>query len=273
MATRNRKRKFKFAKRSLGVALAVVLAFFLLVLLIRFSGARDERKQVKEGIKYLKSIDTDKQLDKAESQVKKMRTESISQELENAFKGESGQVNPWSYFNDSVIMGDSRAVGFAVYEYLPYSRVLADGGNTIKTISDSFDTLSALNPSVVFLCYGLNDATSAYWDSTEDWIKDYDSQIKKLQKRLPEATICVNSILPATDKAKETSERVELIPDYDKALKEYCDQNKITYVDCNPLVEDHRDMIEPSDGFHYKKTFYPLWAAEMIMTVYADEGD
>ena len=66
---------------------------------------------------------------------------------------------------------------------------------------------------------------------------------------------------------------MDLIPDYDKALQAYCEQNKITYVNCNPLVEDHRDMIEPSDGFHYKKTFYPLWAAEMIQTVYTDEGD
>ena len=273
MATRKRKTEFTLAKRSIWVALAVVLAFFLLILLIRFSGARDERQAVSEGVKYLKSIDTDKHLDKAESEVKKMRTEAISQDLENAAKGEGGQANTWSYFSDTVIMGDSRAVGFAVYGYLPYSRVLADGGNTIKTISDSYDTLSALNPSVVFLCYGLNDATSAYWDSPEDWIKDYDSQIKKLQKRLPEAAICVNSILPATEKARETSKRVDLIPDYDKTLQAYCEQNKITYVNCNPLVEDHRDMIEPSDGFHYKKTFYPLWAAEMIQTVYTDEGD
>ena len=44
----------------------------------------------------------------------------------------SGELDIWSMFDSYVILGDSRAVGFYYFDFLEKSRVLADGGNTIR---------------------------------------------------------------------------------------------------------------------------------------------
>ena len=51
-----------------------------------------------------------------------------------------------------------------------------------------------------------------------------------LQKELPEATVFVNSILPATDPAFEQSEKWRNIPDWNKDIKKHCEQEKTPYI-------------------------------------------
>lgn len=49
-----------------------------------------------------------------------------------------------------MILGDSRAVGFSYYQFLPENQVLAKNGATIDDIPDYMDQIVALNPSSIF---------------------------------------------------------------------------------------------------------------------------
>ena len=251
----------------------IILACVLIAFLVHRSAVKKERAIVDKGVSFLNSIDSEDALAATEKAIKEQRQDAITKLLSDAAKeGEESSFDPWGYFNDSVIMGDSRAVGFYVFEYLPENRVLAAAGNTIQTIDDSLDDLKSINPSYVFLCYGLNDITSGRWASADDWIKDYNSRLKKLKEMFPDTTFVVNSILPTTDKATATNERVKLVPEYAQALKEYCEKNHVLFVDCDDLASNHEDMVDV-DGIHYMKTFYPYWAAEMIVTAYISDDE
>ncbi len=254
------------------IAAAVIAVCVLVFLLARFAGVRKEKAQVDKGVKYLAKIDSEEALKKSENKIKQQRQDAISKLLDKESSGDGEGFDPWGYFNDSVIMGDSRAVGFYLFDYLPQSRVIAAAGNTIQTIEDSIDTLNSINPSYVFLCYGLNDVTSGRWTSADEWIKEYAANLDKLQSMFPKTVFCVNSILPVTDAALATSDRVKLVPEYANALRKYCEENNITYVDCDNLPKNHPDEYE-ADGIHFKKTFYPYWAAEMIVTAYVGDDD
>ena len=249
---------------------AVVVVVVLTVLLIH---ALADRKpaDVAKGIRYLKKIDSEEALARSEKEIKERQAEQLTAQLEKSREGDDSSFDPWSYFNDSVIMGDSRAVGFNVFDYLPKNRVLADSGNTIQTIEDSMDDLHALNPSFIFLCYGLNDVTSGRWKSAKAWVEDYGKEIQKLNEEFPDATVAVNSILPTTEKSVADNERIGQVPDYEEAIRQYCEDHKITFVDCDQIASDHEDLIV-EDGIHYHRDFYYYWAAEMIMTAYIGDG-
>lgn len=272
-ARRRRKHKRRTSPRAKLIAFLIILVCFLVFFFIHRSNVKKERAVVEKGVAFLNSIDSEDALAATEKAIKEQRQDAITKLLsEAAAEGGESSFDPWGYFNDSVIMGDSRAVGFYVFEYLPESRVLAAAGNTIQTIDDHLDDLKALNPSYVFLCYGLNDITSGRWSSAEDWIKDYKSYYKKLNEMFPDTTFVINSILPTTDKATATSDRVKLVPEYAEALEKFCEENSILFVDCDQLAENHQDMVDV-DGIHYMRTFYPYWAAEMIVTAYISDED
>ena len=273
MSSRRRKKKKTTSVRAKLIVLLILFACIFIVFMVRRSEIRKERAVVNKGISFLNSVDSDEALASTEKVIKEQRQDAITQLLSKAAEeGSEESFDPWGYFSDSVIMGDSRAVGFYLFEYLPENRTIAAAGNTIETITDAFKDLEAINPSYVFLCYGLNDITSGRWETPEDWIKDYDSQLKKLKKKFPDTTVVINSILPTTKKALSTSERVKLIPDYAQALRDYCEKNDVLFVDCDQLAANHEDMVDV-DGIHYKKEFYPYWAAEMIVTAYIGDDD
>ncbi len=270
----NRGRSKKSPLRGKGPALAALLICVLLVLIVIRLAAGRSQEDVKKGVQYLQKVDSDEALAKNEKEFKDMQAQELSALLTEASKdGGDSSFDPWSYFNDSVIMGDSRAVGFYVFDYLPQNRVLAEAGNTIQTISESMDTLRSLNPAYIFLCYGLNDVTSGRWDSAEAWISDYDKEIQKLVEAFPDATIVVNSILPvAEDRAVSTNKRVTQVPEYEEAISQYCAEHHVVFVNCDEVAAQHEDMIT-EDGIHYHRNFYTYWAGEMIVTAYmGDDG-
>ena len=82
----------------------------------------------------------------------------------------NGELDVWSQFQDSVILGDSRASGFYYYSFLPRETVLAEPGDTIWTIEDNLDAVEAVHPGRAFIAYGANDM--GYWSSPQDFTAD-----------------------------------------------------------------------------------------------------
>ena len=96
----------------------------------------------------------------------------------------SGELDIWSMFDSYVILGDSRAVGFYYFDFLEKSRVLADGGNTIRDVAAHMDDIRALQPDYVYLCYGLNDISIGYWDTKEEYVAELLQVVADLKEAL-----------------------------------------------------------------------------------------
>ena len=183
----------------------------------------------------------------------------------------SGEVDPFSYFKDYVVMGDSRAVGFWYRNFLEKGRILADGGHTIRNAQQSIDTLVSLNPGIIYMCYGLNDTSIGYWDTAEEYVAEYMDTVKQIKEALPNATIVVSSILPARDPAFQRSAKWYNIPDWSDALGKACEANGILFADCDSLADNYPNLWDP-DGIHFRKEFYPYWASAMLVATLMEEG-
>lgn len=184
--------------------------------------------------------------------------DQLVQELVN------GDKDPFTMFKDYCILGDSRAVGFWYHKFLDKNRCIADGGHTIRDLAANIDKLVEMNPSTIYLCYGLNDSSIGYWDTAEQYVGEYIQVIRQIQTRLPDAQIVVSSILPARDPAFERSTKWYNIPEWSAALEEACEQNGILFANCDSLYDDYPNLWDP-DGIHFRKEFYPYWASCLLV--------
>ena len=251
---------------------AILVALLVLVLFLTMGGKNDDIEltdQVWQGREYLASLEK-----KDPEVVKQIRKELFQAEIQQQIENEreplleqlmSGETDPFSLYKDYAILGDSRAVGFWYWGFLERSRCLSDGGHTIRKIPEWYDKLEEMNPSYIFLCYGLNDCSIGYWDSGEEYAAEYVEYVKTLQEKLPECTIVVSSILPAQDPAFDRSKRWRDIPEWNVVLKAACAENGILYADCDRLYEEYPKLWDP-DGIHFREAFYPYWSSLLIAT-------
>ena len=262
--------RFKNILIPAGGALAVCL--ILLLFLPRAGAAgHSDSQAVTEGVNYLRALESEDP-ETVENILKEYRQAEIDARREEMI-GEilEGDVDVWSLFEDYAILGDSRAVGFYYYDFLPHERVLAGGGETIRNIEDHMEDLQALNPSSIFLCFGLNDTSIGYWDTPEEYAEEYLETLEWMHEELPDTTVYVSSILPAHDPAFERSSKWYNIPDFSAAVGEMCEENGIPFVDNDEIADEYYDLWDP-DGIHLRKSFYQYWGANLMISFYEHQG-
>lgn len=174
------------------------------------------------------------------------------------------EVDIWSMFHDYVILGDSRAVGFWYFDFLPKENCLTGGGDTIRNVEMNMDGILSRNPKYIFMCYGLNDVSIGYWKTKEEYVEEIMIVIADLQERLPETTVVVSSILPARDPAFELSSKWYNIPDYSAAVEAACKEAGVIFVNNDAISEKYASWWQP-DGIHIRPEFYPYWAQNLIV--------
>jgi hypothetical protein len=262
-------------KRYLPLIIGVLLLFFLILFLSLWLGGRDtedpNNADLETGLSYLQQLET--QDPQAVDDVIKYQKEQkrIAQREARLQQLESGEISVWTLFEDYVLLGDSRAVGFYYYGFLPESRVLAEGGATIRDLKEHIPDIVSLDPTNVFLCYGLNDVSIGYWDTPEAYTAEFAETIQEIQQQLPGVKIFISSILPARAPAFQTSTAWYNIPEYSSAVADMCQTiDSCYYVNNDELAEAYADLWD-SDGIHVKKEFYSHWAANLITEVYDSE--
>lgn len=243
----------------------LLVAVTVSVILIYRSNQSAGKNELAAGIAYLESLE--KKDPNTVVQIRKDRQAQKIQAQKDALIAqlENGSKDPFSMFHDAAVLGDSRTVGFGYYQFLDKSRVLAGTGNTIRNIKSHINELVALNPSTVYLCYGMNDIVSGLWATKEDFAAEYLTIIQEVQASLPDAKIVVNSILPARDPAFKKKPKLANAPEWNTALEQVCKDNQIIFVNCDSLAQSHADLWDV-DGIHFRKTFYPYWATQMVVT-------
>lgn len=254
-----------------AIALAVMLAVGLILVLGGSGDSGGDPGDTAVGIAYLESLEQ-----KDPGAVLQVREQIYQRKIEEkrdqlVAQLSSGAIDPFSLFQNYVVMGDSRAVGFWYRDFLDKGRVLADGGHTIRNITAQMDTLVSLNPSQIFLCYGLNDTSIGYWSTAEEYVTEYIQIVREIQTRLPNATIVVSSILPARDPAFQKSAKWYNIPEWSDALGQACQENGILFADCDQLAVDYPNLWDP-DGIHFREELYPYWASCLIAAILMEEG-
>ena len=262
-------RKAQYIKFALVL---VVLVLVLILLAVRCGASKTPDEEtggsVSAGTAYLTSLE---QRDPGEVDqiLKEQRVQEIEQLREERLQQlESGELSVWSLFEDYVLLGDSRAVGFYFYEFLPENRVLAEAGATILHLQEQIPTLQEINPSSIFLCYGLNDVSIGIWTTPEEYTAQFSEILAELHTALPDAQVYISSILPARDPAFDTASVWREIPTYSAAVGEMCESiDYCHFVDCDSLAEAYADLWD-IDGIHVQRDFYPHWAAALITEEY-----
>lgn len=259
-------------KRLIYIIAAIVVVLILaIVLAVRLGSDNTPQSAALDttrGVEYIKALEA-KAPENVEHTLKQQREAKIQAMREQRLQElESGEISVWTLFEDYVILGDSRAVGFYYFEFLPEERVLAEAGSTIQNLQEHIPDIEKLNPSNIFLCYGLNDVSIGIWPTPADYVADYRQTVQEILAKLPDATVYISSILPARDPAFDTASEWREIPTYSAAVKEMCNGiDRCYYVDNDSIAEKYADLWEV-DGIHVQKAFYDHWAANLIAEVY-----
>ena len=232
---------------------------------------RKETPEVKEGVSVVEQLaardpaEVDRILREREAE---RRRQQIAEGLEKAMREQTDgleQGSIWEHFTDYLVLGDSRAVGFTVYRLLDPSRVLAEGGLTIRDIPDYLDEIRTYNPAYLYLCFGLNDAGIGYWDTGEEYAAEMRERIAQLKEAAPDARIIISSILPATESAMERSPSWRKIPEFSEAVRALCGSDGVAFADNDAIAAEYMDTLWDEDGVHLDREFYPYWAKNLLI--------
>lgn len=250
----------------MGIPVAVFVVFVIcLVLLISGLQSQQRAEQATaDGLAYLESLERmdPAQVDQVRKDIQKKKLEAQRDELLRQVT--DGEVDPFSMFQDYVILGDSRAVGFWYFGFLEEDRCLTAGGDTIRNVEPNLEKILELNPATIYLCYGLNDTSIGYWDTKEEYVAEYMQILESLQEKLPDTKLVVSSILPARDPAFQLSSKWYNIPEWSAAVGEACEARGIAFADNDSISEQYPELWDP-DGIHVRQAFYPYWATNLIV--------
>lgn len=261
-------------KKQFPVVPVAVTAAVVILLLVLLGLALDKPQgedTTQAGVAYLEALekkDPDLVI-QIRRQIQQAKLDAQRDEMIR--KVENGEVDPFSLFQDYCIMGDSRAVGYWYFGFVDKARTITGAGHTIRDIQTNMDTLVAMNPRYIYLCYGLNDTSIGYWKTVDEYVAEYMDTIAQIQERLPDATVIVSSILPARDPAFRRSSKWYNIPAWSDAVGEACKENGIIFADNDEISETYANLWDP-DGIHVKEAFYPYWATNLILATLQEGG-
>ncbi len=244
-----------------GVVAATILVAAIVVSVTYWRKSVQEEEEISAGIHYLEELEK-QDMEAISGNIKTIRDERLL-DLADA---DEGAV--WSVFDalNAMILGDSRAVGFTHWEFVAEERVLAHGGGKITDVAEELEEIKAVNPEHVFLCFGLNDVGIGYWPDPKEYAAVCDEQIRLLQETLPDATIYLNSILPAVGSGLQRDSDYPRIGEYNEALRAMCAERGYHFIDNTPLAEERVDLYA-EDGLHMDEHFYKYWVANMLTEV------
>lgn len=201
-------------------------------------------------------------------QMEKVEVSKVDKKIQALEKTELEATEEWQNrtpdekFANVLLLGDSITQGLYEYEVLSESHVKADRGTAIyqtdgEKVRRHVAAAKDIKPQVLFMCYGMNDVEEI---RTEQFIEAYRSVVKELKEALPDTKIYINSVLPVNESALKRVKGFENIPEYNEALKVFCEEEGLTFVDNTSLVDE---KSYDQDGIHMKPDFYKKWVDHM----------
>lgn len=175
------------------------------------------------------------------------------------------------YFEKMVVAGDSIANGWQFYGLLPKSRSIAYGGlstfgftvwefdTTGKTLGMK-ETLKKVNPSLLYVCLGMNDVNIR---DKETFASQYLDLLKKLKSYVPDCFIVVQSITPVAKTNVYKQVNNSYVKAYNSRLRqvvaEFGREDVIYFNAYNSLLDENGQLdmkYEAGDGLHINTEAY-----------------
>ena len=255
-----------YLKKTILIVMAVCMALL-------FASCKDEgKKEEAAAVERLRAMEAGDP-EEVRRIIRSQEQERMAAEIDTLVDQMlSGEVDVWSKMQDCVILGDSRAVGFYYYDFLPHERVLADGGDTIRTLRDHVPEVIAMNPARVYIAYGVNDINIGFWSTAEEYTSEMAETLGMIEEGLPGVEIYVNSTLEVQDWALYKGDMWKYIPDWNQAIRAMCEQEGFTFVDNSQATAAHQDLYD-ADGIHMQRAFYTYWAINMVEATYLREAN
>ncbi|MCL1793525.1 MAG: GDSL-type esterase/lipase family protein [Oscillospiraceae bacterium] len=186
-----------------------------------------------------------------------------------------GVADPYAYFGNIVMLGDSMTTGFDLYrKIIKYDgkdvlrdlnviAVVSYGvNNALREISSNSihpffmgkqtkpeDIISQYGAKYVFICLGINDLV---WQSVDGFIKSYTTLVGKIKEKSPDKTIVVMSITPVVAGSGEGSLNNTKIMEANAALSRFASDNGFPFLDYAAALRDSQNGLPrdlSSDGY------------------------
>jgi len=180
------------------------------------------------------------------------------------------------YFSDAVFIGDSRTVGMFEYGGLEeISTFYASKGLTVYKMFDAeIVTVPGQNKKItveealqqntfakIYLMIGINEMGTG---TVETFMEKYREAVAHLQELQPDAIIYLQGIIKVTAERSAQGDYInnEGIVARNDAIAQLADNEKIFYLDVNPLICDETEGMTASytfDGVHLKAQYIEIW--------------
>lgn len=160
------------------------------------------------------------------------------------------------WFENAAIVGDSIVRQVRLFHFLD-APVFAEGGIHISVELPLLDEVEAAKPSVVFLCFGMNDV-GVFEDRVDRYVERYCNVIRRLQASLPDAAIYVCAALPVTAERLAEEPKYGYLDLYNREMERACPGAGAYFVDSSFILEGHPERYNV-DGRHPEEEYYPMW--------------
>ena len=136
------------------------------------------------------------------------------------------------------------------------------GGDITEKLLNRLDFLDSTKPSTVFLMIGTNDLGQN--KSLDEIINNYQKIIQELSKKLPDAVIYMQSVLPINQnlffmkRDYYTNENIDLL---NEMIQKF-EKDNVRYLELNKFFKDKNgnlDIKYSSDGLHLNGDGYQKW--------------
>lgn len=180
------------------------------------------------------------------------------------------------YFSDALFIGDSRTVG--MYEYGGLEDITTFYASTGLTVFKVFDAEIVEVPGQrkkisveealkqnqfkkIYIMMGINEMGTG---TVETFTERYQEVVDHLLELQPDAIVYIQGILKVTTERSNQGDYInnEGIAARNDALAELADNERIFYLDANPLICDDTGGMESSytfDGVHLKAQYIDIW--------------
>ncbi|WP_455735936.1 GDSL-type esterase/lipase family protein [Caproiciproducens sp.] len=182
-------------------------------------------------------------------------------------------VAPTGYFDDALLIGDSRTEALRNYDGLDNATYYAVKGLMVSTIftkpsieihGKKLPVMQALKEEKygkIYIMLGVNELG---WSSFNTFIQDYQKVIDGIKTSQPGAVIYVQSILPVTAKKSETDKvyNNQKIEAYNQAIEEMAAKSRVRYLAVNTAVSDSEGNLPEDasvDGVHLNGEYCKKW--------------
>ncbi len=182
------------------------------------------------------------------------------------------------WFDDAVLIGDSRTEGLENYDGLGDATYYAVKGLMVDTVYTKaavkvsgkkltvMQALQRKNFGKVYIMLGVNELG---WSSFDTFLKDYGKVVDDVKKYQPGARVYLQSILPVSAKksASTTIYTNEKIVHANQAIRRLAQEKKVKYLAVDSALRDASGALPEgasTDGVHLNAEYCKKWCEYLI---------